>query len=195
MELFSHPSFNVIQNLWHQWRSWDSGRQRFLRVQCCDLSVSYGWYCITGSWSSAFQKLGNIVSSSCGLLPRLLPQDGCWQTLAGIQEAKQNTTPAALACVHWEAAAMASGGFGFFQINFVCPPSFHPYLKNRNLIAQQQMHINIKQNFHYRFRINMPCQNVKWAGSAHGTTLALKGFRLEQSPKFLEEIQHFPIKY
>lgn len=195
MELFSHPSFNVIQNLWHQWRSWDSGRQRFLRVQCCDLSVSYGWYCITGSWPSAFQKLGNVVSSSCGLLPRLLPQDGCWQTLAGIQEAKQNTTPAALACVHWKAAAMASGGFSFFQINFVCPPSFHPYLKNRNLIAQQQMHINIKQNFHYHFRINMPCQNVKWAGSAHGTTLALKGFRLEQSPKFLEEIQHFPIKY
>lgn len=83
---------------------------------------------------------------------------GCWQPLAGIQEAKQNTTPPVLACLHWEAAAaMASGGFGFVWINFVCPPSSHLYLKNSSSIAQQQMHINIKQNFHYHFQINIRC--------------------------------------
>lgn len=157
MEHFSHPSFSVIQNLWDQWWSWDSGKQRFLQVQCCDLSGYYDWYCSTGSLPSSFQKFGHIVLSSCGLVFSLLPQRRCWQPLAGVQEAKQNTTPPVLACLHWEAAAMASEGFGFLWINFVCPPSSHPCLKNSSSIAQQQMHINIKQNFLYHFRINIRC--------------------------------------
>lgn len=157
MECFSHPNFSVIQNLWDQWWSWDSGRERFLQVRCCDLSGCYDWYCSTGSLPSSFQKFGHIVLSSCGLVRSLFPQEVCWQPFVGIPEAKQNKTPPALACLHWEAAAMASGGFGFFWIDFICPPSSHPYFKNSNLTAQQQMHINIKQNFHYHFHINIGC--------------------------------------
>lgn len=81
------------------------------------------------------------------------------------------------------------------SLDKLCPPSSHLLLENSSLIAQQQMHINIKQNFHYHFHINMRCRNVKLARSAHGTILAVKGFRLEQRPKFLKEMQHFQIKY
>lgn len=124
---FSHSSFSVIQNPWDQWWSWDSRRQRFLQVHCCDLSGYYDWYCSTGSLPSSFQKFGHIVLSSCGLIHSLLPQEGCWEPLAGIQEAKQNTTPPALAYLHWETAATASGRFGFFLDKF-CLPSFLPPL-------------------------------------------------------------------
>lgn len=130
MERFLHPSFSMMQNLWDQWWSCCSGRQRFFQVQCCDLSGYYDWYC---SLPSSFQKFGHTVLSSCSLVHSLLPQEGCWQPLAGIQEEKQNTNPPSLSLPSPRSCCHGQWGVRLFLDKFCLPSFFPPLFKKQQL--------------------------------------------------------------